>query len=84
MKEEAGFNAETTTRETKFSGADKSTRRNSPRQGQEREERTDDHYDSQKGCLMCFTLSHPRYGTHIPEKGWFKDKYDKLMQDPMA
>ncbi len=59
-KEEARLYAEAGKRGGKFPGADKSASRNSPRQKQECEDRTDEHYGSSSGCFMCFALGNPR------------------------
>ncbi len=50
-----------------------------PRQKQECEEMTAEHYGSSSGCFMCFALGNPRWADHIPNICWFKDK---LLQDP--
>jgi hypothetical protein len=64
-KEDARFYAEAMKQGGKFPGADKSASRNSPRQKQECEDRTDEHYGSSSGCVMCLAFGNPRWAYHI-------------------
>ncbi len=80
-KEEARLYTEATKRGEKFPGANKPASGNSPRQKQECEEKTDQHYGSSSGCFMCLAPGNPRWAYHIHTKRWSKDNFDKLLQD---
>jgi hypothetical protein len=65
---------------TNISGADQSTRQNSPPQTHGYEERASEHreHNSSSGCFMCFAPQKPTWAFHVPEQCWHKVKIGRI------